>query len=120
MHSEAFLLSDDNSEKINKAKREGRRIIPVGTTSLRVLESCATEEGYVRPSHGMTSIFLKEAHEFKVADALITNFHTPKSTLFILVCGFCGYEVMHKVYCHAIEKEYKFFSYGDACFLEKG
>jgi S-adenosylmethionine:tRNA ribosyltransferase-isomerase len=119
MHSESFSLEKEASDLINQAKALGNRIIAVGTTTMRVLESNANHEGILTPLRGETDIFIREGYTFKVVDVLITNFHTPKSTLFMLVCAFCGYAPMRQAYGHAIHEKYKFFSYGDACFLEK-
>ncbi|MBS3904899.1 MAG: tRNA preQ1(34) S-adenosylmethionine ribosyltransferase-isomerase QueA [Simkania sp.] len=119
MHSESFSLEKETCDLINKAKASGDRIIAVGTTTMRVLESTANNAGFLTPTRGETDIFIREGYKFKIADVLITNFHTPKSTLFMLVCAFSGYASMRQAYAHAISKKYKFFSYGDACYLER-
>lgn len=119
MHAEFGHISDENARLITQAKQSGRRIVSIGTTALRLLESAADENGIVRPFNRETSIFITPGYEFKAVDALFTNFHLPCSTLFMLVCAFSGTECMKKAYSHAIRKEYMFFSYGDACFLEK-
>ena len=122
MHKEWIELTKENSEKINKAKKEGRRIIAVGTTSVRCLESAAlfsNEEGMLKPYTGETDIFITPGYEFKVIDALITNFHLSESTLLMLVSAFAGYENIKNAYQHAIREKYRFFSYGDAMFLLK-
>lgn len=117
MHSEYFVLTEENASIINKAKSESRRVIAVGTTSVRVLESCAVDEGKVVAQSGETSIFIYPPYKFKVVDALITNFHLPKSTLIMLVSAFSSLEETMKVYKYAVENRYRFFSFGDACFF---
>jgi S-adenosylmethionine:tRNA ribosyltransferase-isomerase len=92
-------------------------LIAVGTTSLRLLESAAGEDGVIRPFEGDTAIFITPGYRFKAVDGLITNFHLPRSTLFMLVAAFCGLEVMQRAYAHAILEGYRFYSYGDACLL---
>ena len=119
MHAEYGVLTQEVADKINAAKRLGRRIIPVGTTSLRLLESTADEKGIVHPFCGETSIFITPGYRFKVVDAMFTNFHLSESTLFMLVCAFAGIDRMKEAYRHAIGKKYRFFSYGDACLIEK-
>lgn len=117
MHSEYIEMTQENADKINKAKAEGRRIIAVGTTSVRVLESVATEEGRVKAYKGETSIFIYPSYKFKIVDALITNFHLPESTLIMLVSAFAGYDQTMKIYNHAVKEHYRFFSFGDAMFI---
>lgn len=117
MHSEYIEMTDENADKINKAKAEGRRIIAVGTTSVRVLESVATEEGRVKAYKGETSIFIYPSYKFKIVDGLITNFHLPESTLIMLVSAFAGYDQTMKIYNHAVKEHYRFFSFGDAMFI---
>ncbi len=122
MHKEWIELTKENSEKINKAKKEGRRIIAVGTTSVRCLESAAlfsNKTEALEPYTGETDIFITPGYEFKVIDALITNFHLSESTLLMLVSAFAGYENIKNAYQHAIKEKYRFFSYGDAMFLLK-
>ncbi len=119
MHSEWGEISADAAFRINKAKDEGRRIVAVGTTSLRLLESAAADNGLVLPYSKATDIFITPGYRFKAVDALMTNFHLPKSTLFMLVCAFAGYERMQTAYDHALAHNYRFYSYGDATFLEK-
>lgn len=124
MHSEEFVLSKDVADRLNKAKLEGRRIIAVGTTSVRVLESCYLEEGFVAGS-GDTNIFIYPGkHSWKAVDALITNFHLPKSTLIMLVASFLenkgikdGTDKILGLYKRALENNYRFYSFGDAMFL---
>lgn len=115
MHSEHIEMSEQNAKIINTAKAEGRRIIAVGTTSVRVLESCADETGKIIPQKRDTNIFIYPGYKFKVVDGLITNFHLPESTLIMLVSAFIGYENTMKVYDVAVKERYRFFSFGDAC-----
>lgn len=118
MHSEYIEMSKENADLLNRAKSEGKRIIAVGTTSVRVLESCVDEEGKIIPQKKETQIFIYPSYKFKVVDALITNFHLPESTLIMLVSAFAGYENTMKIYHHAVENRYRFFSFGDAMFIE--
>ena len=117
MHSEYIEMSEENAEKINQAKKEGRRVVAVGTTSVRVLESCADEQGRIAPAKRETSIFIYPSYKFKVIDGLITNFHLPESTLIMLVSAFAGYDQTMKIYDHAVKDGYRFFSFGDAMFI---
>ena len=117
MHKESFEIPVEAAEKINRAKQEGRRIIAVGTTSMRTLESSVDQEGKLIAQKQSTEIFIYPGYTFKMVDALITNFHLPKSTLLMLVSAFSEREFMLEVYRHAVEKEYHFFSFGDAMFL---
>lgn len=117
MHSEYYSVSKEAADTINAAVREGRRVIAVGTTSVRVLESVADENGYVRECCGDTDIFIYPPYKFKTVNALITNFHLPESTLVMLVSAFCGREQTLAFYKYAVEHKYRFFSFGDACFL---
>lgn len=112
MHSEWGEIAPDVSVRLKRAKADGRRLIAVGTTSLRLLEASRME-----PFAGTTDIFITPGHRFSTADALLTNFHLPRSTLFMLVCAFAGTERMKKAYAHAIAGNYRFYSYGDACLL---
>ncbi len=118
MHSEHYSLTKEVAEKINKAKIENRRIIAVGTTCVRTLESVAQKGMPLEQSEGETDIFIYPPFEFKVVDALITNFHLPKSTLIMLVSAFAGYENTMNIYETAVENQYRFFSFGDAMFIE--
>lgn len=118
MHSEWGELSPQTAELINQVKRDGGRIIASGTTSLRLLEAAASEDGSVHPFKGETDIFITPGYKFRVADRLLTNFHLPKSTLFMLVSAFAGLEPMKAAYQHAIDQNYRFYSYGDASLLE--
>lgn len=117
MHSEYFSITPEACETINTAKRDKKRVIAVGTTSCRVLESVGDEEGYVRPANGWTDIFIYPGYRFKVVDAMITNFHLPGSTLIMLVSAFAGRERILAAYGEAIRERYRFFSFGDAMFI---
>ncbi len=117
MHSEYYEISEEAAEKINRAKKEGRRVIAVGTTSVRTLESVADENGFVKACSGNTEIFLYPPYKMKCVDALITNFHLPESTLIMLVACLTGREEILSVYKYAVDNEYRFFSFGDACLI---
>ena len=117
MHSEWGSISQAVADALNAARKRGGRVVAVGTTSLRLLESAASEDGTIRPFEGETAIFITPGYRFRAVDILLTNFHLPRSTLFMLVCAFCGLEVMRRAYAHAIAKGYRFYSYGDACLL---
>ncbi len=117
MHSEYYEISEDAANRINAAKSEGRRIIAVGTTSVRTLESAADDNGFVKPVKANTEIFIYPPYKFKCVDALITNFHLPKSTLIMLVSALCSREKILELYKTAVEEKYRFFSFGDACFI---
>lgn len=117
MHTEYYEINEENAEKINKATREGRRVICVGTTSVRTLETVADENGYVRAQKGDTSIFIYPGYKFKCVKALITNFHLPESTLIMLVSALVGREKTLEIYNEAVKERYRFFSFGDACFF---
>ena len=117
MHSEHFELSPSAAEKINAAKREGRRVIAVGTTAVRVLESASDADGTVKPCTGETKIFIYPPYKFKCVDALITNFHLPESTLIMLVSALVGREKTLELYNTAVKERYRFFSFGDSCFF---
>ena len=117
MHSEFYEVSQKSAEIINKAKREGRRIIAVGTTSVRTLESATGEDGFVKAQKGDTDIFIYPPYKFKCVDALITNFHLPKSTLLMLVSSLSTREKILEIYNTAVSEKYRFFSFGDAMFI---
>ncbi len=119
MHAEVGEISPEAALIINDSRAKGGRVIAVGTTSCRLLETAVTPSGTVRPFSGETDIFMTPGYRFRVVDVLMTNFHLPKSTLFMLVCAFSGMERMKMAYRHAIEKGYRFYSYGDACLLER-
>ncbi len=118
MHSEHFYIKKEDAEKINKAKREGHRVIAVGTTSCRVLETIGDENGMVKETEGDTSIFIYPGYKFKCLDCLITNFHLPESTLIMLVSALAGKDFIMKAYNEAVKEKYRFFSFGDAMFIK--
>lgn len=117
MHAEYGVITPDTSDRINAARAAGGRIICVGTTSLRLMESACDSQGAVKPFASETSIFITPGTSVRSCDLLMTNFHLPKSTLFMLVCTLAGIDTMKKAYSHAIDSGYRFFSYGDACLL---
>ncbi|ACM59395.1 S-adenosylmethionine:tRNA ribosyltransferase-isomerase [Caldicellulosiruptor bescii] len=117
MHEEYYEISEDVTERINRAKELGKRVIAVGTTSCRVLESCCDENGKVKAKKGWTDIFIYPGYEFKVLDGLVTNFHLPDTTLMMLVCAFGGYERIMNAYKIAVDMRYRFFSFGDAMLI---
>lgn len=117
MHSEWGTLSAETAAALNEAHARGGRIIAVGTTSLRLLESAAADDGTIKPFAGETAIFITPGYRFKAVDILMTNFHLPRSTLFMLVSAFSGLDTMQQAYAHAIANGYRFYSYGDACLL---
>ena len=118
MHSEHYEVTEEAAETINRVRKNGGRIVCVGTTTTRTLESVTDENGVVHPGIGETSIFITPGYRFKAVDALITNFHLPESTLLMLVSALCSREEMLEVYRHAVEARYRFFSFGDAMFIE--
>lgn len=117
MHAEYGEVHADTAARLNAARDNGGRIVAVGSTSLRLLESAVDARGAIRPFTGETAIFITPGHQFRAADLLMTNFHLPRSTLFMLVCAFCGLETMRRAYAHAIAGGYRFYSYGDASLL---
>ena len=117
MHSEWGSLTPATAAALNEVRANGRRIVAVGTTSLRLLESAAREDGTIAPFEGDTAIFITPGYRFRAVDILLTNFHLPKSTLFMLVSAFSGLDTMKQAYAHAIAAGYRFYSYGDACLL---
>ncbi|MDR6291327.1 S-adenosylmethionine:tRNA ribosyltransferase-isomerase [Inquilinus ginsengisoli] len=119
MHAERGVLTAEAAARINAARAAGGRVVAVGTTSLRLLESAAGEDGAVHPFTGSTAIFITPGHRFRVVDLLVTNFHLPRSTLFMLVCAFAGTEWMKQAYAHAIATGYRFYSYGDTSLLHR-
>lgn len=119
MHSEFGIISPAAAAKINAAKSSGKKIVAIGTTSLRLLESATDEAGHIMPFNAETDIFITPGYRFKAVDILFTNFHTPKSTLFMLVCAFGGTTQLKKAYAHAIANEYRFYSYGDATLIKR-
>lgn len=119
MHSEFYSLNEENAQIINEAKKEGRRVISVGTTSTRVLETIANDEGYVRRDSGYTKIFIYPGYQFKCVDALLTNFHLPASTLIMLVSALASKKIIMEAYEAAVTEKYRFFSFGDAMFIKE-
>jgi S-adenosylmethionine:tRNA ribosyltransferase-isomerase len=117
MHAERGQVSAETAAALNDVKARGGGIVAVGTTSLRVLESAAGPDGRLSPFSGTTSLFITPGYRFRVVDRLLTNFHLPRSTLFMLVASFSGLDPMKRAYSHAVEKHYRFYSYGDACLL---
>ena len=117
MHSEWGRIDAETAARLNQARESGGRVIAVGTTSLRLLESAADETGTIHPFEGDTAIFITPGYRFKAIDGLMTNFHLPKSTLFMLVSALMGLDRMQAAYAHAIEEGYRFYSYGDSSLL---
>jgi S-adenosylmethionine:tRNA ribosyltransferase-isomerase len=117
LHEEQYSLDTGQVEKINRARREGRRVIPVGTTSVRVLESACNSEGRLVAQSGTTRLLITSGFPFRFADAMITNFHLPRSSLLLLICAFAGRETILRAYREAIEQDYRFYSYGDAMLI---
>ena len=118
MHSEHFYIKQEDVDKINNAKKQGKRVISVGTTSCRVLESIADENGMVKQVEEDTSIFIYPGYKFKCLDGLITNFHLPQSTLLMLVSALAGKDYIMEAYKEAVKEKYRFFSFGDAMFIQ--
>ena len=119
MHAERCEISAEAASIINECRKNGGRVIAVGTTSLRLLETAAQDDGSVAPYRGDTRLFIKPGYRFRAADLLLTNFHLPKSTLFMLVCAFSGTALMKNAYAHAVAAGFRFYSYGDACLLHR-
>lgn len=117
MHAERGHISEDAARQINETRAAGGRIVPVGTTAMRLIESAAAEDGALRAWDGATDIFITPGYRFRISDGLVTNFHLPKSTLMMLVSAFMGVERVREIYAHAISRRYRFFSYGDASLL---
>ena len=117
MHSEYYELTSETAEKINNARRSGNKVVAVGTTSVRTLETIAEDNGFVKPASGWTDIFIYPPYKFKTVDALITNFHLPKSTLIMLVAALAGRENVLAAYTEAVKEQYRFFSFGDAMLI---
>ena len=118
MHTEHYYIKQEDDNKINNAKKNGKRVIAVGTTSCRVLETVADVNGYVKPTEGDTQIFIYPGYKFKILDGLITNFHLPQSTLLMLVSALAGREYIMEAYNEAVKERYRFFSFGDAMFIK--
>ncbi len=117
LHSERYTLSEATADALNRARREGRRIIAAGTTTVRTLEHCALAGEPLKPHSGETSIFIRPGDSLRLVDAMLTNFHLPQSTLLILVSAFAGREHVLEAYAHAVQQKYRFFSYGDCMFI---
>jgi len=117
MHAEFGSISPETADALNAARASGGPIVAVGSTALRLLESAASEDGRVRAFSGETAIFITPGYKFRIADLMLTNFHLPRSTLFMLVAAFSGLDTMKRAYAHAINAGYRFYSYGDACLL---
>jgi S-adenosylmethionine:tRNA ribosyltransferase-isomerase len=117
MHAEFGVVAAETASALNQARAKGGRIVAVGTTALRLLESAADENGTIKPFSGETSIFITPGYRFRAVDLLMSNFHLPRSTLFMLVAAFSGLDTMKRAYAHAIAGGYRFYSYGDACLL---
>ena len=118
MHSEFYIVEEDQAELINRTKKQGGRVIAVGTTSCRTLESAADENGVIQAGNGWTEIFIYPGYRFKMIDGLITNFHLPESTLMMLVSALAGKERIMAAYEEAVREKYRFFSFGDSMFLD--
>jgi S-adenosylmethionine:tRNA ribosyltransferase-isomerase len=119
MHSESAAVSAETAAALNAARARGGRIVAVGSTALRTLESAASGDGRFAAWSGDTALFITPGYRFKAVDLMLTNFHLPRSTLFMLVSAFCGLDVMKRAYAHSIASGYRFYSYGDACLLFK-
>jgi S-adenosylmethionine:tRNA ribosyltransferase-isomerase len=117
MHAEQGSVTAQTADALNRVRRAGGRIVAVGSTSLRLLESAIGDDGTIRPFQGETALFITPGYRFRAVDVMLTNFHLPRSTLFMLVAAFCGLEVMKRAYAHAVREGYRFYSYGDACLL---
>ena len=117
MHEEFYMVTEEAAERINRARKNGGRIVCIGTTSVRTLETVADEQGIVHPGTGTTKIFIRPGVAFKATDVLLTNFHLPESTLLMLVSAFIGREQALSLYQEAVQKRYRFFSFGDCTLL---
>ena len=117
MQPEQGSISEETADALNTARRAGGRIVAVGSTALRLIETASRDDGTIRPFEGETALFITPGYRFRAVDVMMTNFHLPRSTLFILVAAFSGLDVMKRAYAHAIEAGYRFYSYGDACLL---
>jgi S-adenosylmethionine:tRNA ribosyltransferase-isomerase len=117
MQPEWGTVDAETAAALNAVRRAGGRVVAVGSTALRLLESAAAGDGTLSEFSGETALFVTPGYRFRTVAAMLTNFHLPRSTLFMLVCAFCGLEVMQRAYAHAIESGYRFYSYGDACLL---
>jgi len=119
MHAECGAVSAATADALNAARQRGGRVVAVGTTSLRLLESATGDDGVIRPLAGEITLFITPGYRFRAVDVLVTNFHLPRSTLFMLVAAFSGLDVMKRAYAHAVDAGYRFYSYGDACLLSR-
>jgi S-adenosylmethionine:tRNA ribosyltransferase-isomerase len=119
MHAEFGTVSPETAAKLNEVQSKGGRIVAVGSTALRLLESAVGKDGRLGAFSGATSIFITPGYQFRAVDLMLTNFHLPRSTLFMLVAAFSGLESMKRAYAHAIRSGYRFYSYGDACLLNR-
>jgi S-adenosylmethionine:tRNA ribosyltransferase-isomerase len=117
MHAEQGSVTAQTADALNRVRRAGGRIVAVGSTSLRLLESAIGDDGTIHPFEGETALFITPGYRFRAVDVMLTNFHLPRSTLFMLVAAFCGLDLMKRAYAHAIREGYRFYSYGDACLL---
>jgi S-adenosylmethionine:tRNA ribosyltransferase-isomerase len=117
MHAEQGSVTAQTADALNQVRQKGGRIVAVGSTSLRLLESATADDGVIRPFQGETALFITPGYRFRAVDVMLTNFHLPRSTLFMLVAAFCGLDVIKRAYAHAITAGYRFYSYGDACLL---
>ncbi len=117
VHSEQGSVAAETAAALNRLRQAGGRIVAVGSTSLRLLETASDEDGVIRPFHGETALFITPGYRFRAVDVMLTNSHLPRSTLFMLVAALCGLDVMKRAYAHAIGEGYRFYSYGDACLL---
>jgi S-adenosylmethionine:tRNA ribosyltransferase-isomerase len=117
MHAEQGSVTAETADALNRVRQAGGRIVAVGSTSLRLLETASADDGVIRPFQGETALFITPGYRFRAVDVMLTNFHLPRSTLFVLVAAFCGLEVIKRAYTHAISERYRFYSYGDACLL---
>ena len=120
MHKEYYSISQETADLIMNTKKAGKRVIAVGTTSIRTMESAADGVGQISGKSGWTDIFIYPGYEFKLVDAIITNFHLPKSTMIMLISAFAGREFVLEAYKKAVEEKYRFFSFGDAMFIQRG
>jgi S-adenosylmethionine:tRNA ribosyltransferase-isomerase len=118
MHAEYYTIPEGTARAVMRAKEEGRRVVAAGTTVMRALEAAARDDGRVRPGAAETDLFITPGYQFQVVDALLTNFHLPRSTLLVLVCAFAGHDRIFRAYREAVENRYRFFSFGDAMFIE--
>ena len=119
MHSEYYTINEETAKILNQAKKDGKNIVSVGTTTTRVLETVMNQYQTFKACSGYTSIFIYPGYQFKAVDSLITNFHLPKSTLIMLVSAFCSKEIIMNAYSEAIKNNYRFFSFGDSMFIKK-